>query len=209
MQHPEEFSQKLLVEGSDDLNVILHLCRTNNININFDLIDCGGIKNLFDQVPIRLKQPDIETIGIIIDADENINGRWQRLSALLTTAGFQLPANMSNAGLIISHPNTEVRIGIWIMPDNSVNGILEDFIRFLVPADDNLLPIANETLLEIERNNHNRYAMIHKPKALIHTWLAWQEEPGVPMGLAITKRYLNTAEEVCQRLIGWLRETFE
>jgi hypothetical protein len=43
---------------------------------------------------------------------------------------------------------------------------------------------------------------------LIHSWLAVQETPGTPMGLAITKRYLNTDDENCQVFIDWLKRLF-
>ena len=49
----------------------------------------------------------------------------------------------------------------------------------------------------------------HKSKAFIHTWLAWQEDPGTPMGLAITKKYLSTNDKVlCNSFIEWLNLLF-
>jgi hypothetical protein len=86
--------------------------------------------------------------------------------------------------------------------------MLEDFISFLVPPDDELLPIADATLAAIESQHLNKYSLIHKSKAKIQTWLAWQDNPGAPMGLSITKKYLTTDEETCQRLIEWLRALF-
>src|SRR5436190_24268592 len=35
-------------------------------------------------------------------------------------------------------------------------------------------------------------------KALIHTWLAWQEKPGRPLGLAITARYFDATASYAQ-----------
>ena len=49
---------------------------------------------------------------------------------------------------------------------------------------------------------------MHKSKAEIHTWLAWQEEPGTPMGQAITKQYLDTNKELAKKFIGWLDNLF-
>lgn len=43
---------------------------------------------------------------------------------------------------------------------------------------------------------------------LEHSWLAIQEDPGTPMGLSITKRYLSAEREVCQILVKWLKELF-
>lgn len=94
------------------------------------------------------------------------------------------------------------------MPNNNVNGMLEDFISFLVPKDDKLLPIVNSTLQTIEQENLNKYPLTHKAKAVIHFWLSLQEDPGTPMGLGITKRYLSIEEETCLVLIQWLNGLF-
>lgn len=48
-----------------------------------------------------------------------------------------------------------------------------------------------------------------KTKAYLHTWLAWQEEPGKPMGQAITKKYVDAQAPHAQLLISWLRQLFE
>mgnify|MGYP000338340509 CR=1 FL=1 len=147
-------------------------------------------------------------IGIIIDADSDINKRWSTLKKMLIQKGFNLTNELPPSGLVYKNAE-EVKIGIWIMPNNNLNGMLEDFIRFLVPKDDLLLPIANETLEQIEKQNLNQYNTIHKSKTLIHTWLAWQEDPGTPMGLSITKKYLTTDEETCNKFVNWLKELFK
>ena len=94
------------------------------------------------------------------------------------------------------------------MPDNRVNGMLEDFISFLIPEEDALLPIVHSTLGNIESEGLNRYSLNHHAKASIHTWLAWQSDPGTPLGLSITKRYLTTDVETCNKLLNWLRRLF-
>jgi hypothetical protein len=66
----------------------------------------------------------------------------------------------------------------------------------------------NTTLENIEKQKLNKYSLNHKSKAIIHSWLSWQEDPGTPMGLSITKRYLTTDEETCSNLIKWLNELF-
>ncbi len=202
------FNRKLLVEGNDDKHVLMALCQLHSVPENFNIIDCVGINNLLKQLPRRLKESDIETIGVIIDADIDIKARWQSLSTILTNAGFRPPVSISPGGVLIVHPESTIKIGVWIMPNNNLNGMLEDFLSFLVPHNDSLLPIANNTLIEIERQSLNKYSLAHKSKALIHTWLAWQEESGKPLGQSITMRYLNTDHETCQRLIDWIKATF-
>jgi hypothetical protein len=206
MKIDEKYNKKLLVEGNDDQHVIWALCEKFNIPETFDVIDCVGIDKLYESIPVRLKQSDIETIGIIIDADVNLNDRWKSVRNLLLKQEFKVPEDLPEGGLIISNGN--VKVGVWIMPNNNINGMLEDFVSFLVPQDDKLLPIVDATLNKIENEELNKYSLIHKSKARIHSWLSWQEEPGTPMGLSITKSYLTNDSESCEQLINWLQKLF-
>ena len=42
----------------------------------------------------------------------------------------------------------------------------------------------------------------------MHTWLAWQSEPGKPYGQAISAKYLNTDLPMAKTFANWLRRTF-
>jgi len=53
-----------------------------------------------------------------------------------------------------------------------------------------------------------RFSDLAKPKAVIHTWLAWQEEPGKPLGTAITAKYLDAGVPEVNDFINWLRQLF-
>lgn len=207
MRLKEKFNKKLLLEGNDDQHVIWALCEKFSIPETFDVIDCEGIDKLNEQIPVRFKQSGIESLGIIIDADSEIKSRWTSLRSLLSAQSFNVPDELPLTGLVLKN-DSNIKVGVWIMPNNNLNGMLEDFISFLVPKDDKLLPIVNSTLEDIERKELNKYASIHKSKAVIHSWLAWQEDPGTPMGLGITKRYLTTDEATCSLLIKWVDELF-
>lgn len=202
----EEFNQKLLVEGNDDQHVIWALCEKYHIRETFDVIDCSGIDKLIEQIPVRFKSSGIKTVGVIVDADVNLVKRWSTLKEELSNEGFNVPENIPQEGLIMH--NDLYKTGVWIMPDNRQNGMLEDFISFLIPHDDRLLPIADSIIKKIETDKINKYKMIHHSKAFVHTWLAWQEDPGTPLGTAITKRYLTTDEATCKRLIEWMNNLF-
>jgi hypothetical protein len=199
----EKYSQKLLVEGNDDRHIIWSLCQKFNVPENFDVIDCDGIDNIFAQLPIRIKQSGIKTIGIMVDADFDIQKRWQKLYDALKKLGYKIDNVVNSEGVILSQDNMP-RLGIWIMPDNKVSGMLEDFIEFLIPDNDKLITIAKEVLDKIENEKINQYQTIHRSKALISTWLSWQEDPGTPMGLAITKKYLSTEQKICIKFIEWV-----
>ncbi len=208
MARKKQKPQILLVEGNDDKHVMWNLCEKFSIPENFDVIDCKGIEKLFARIPVELKGSNIKTIGIIIDADLNIKSRWQQLMDILQKTEYHTEDITINQNGTIILQEDKPKIGIWIMPNNELNGMLEDFIKFLIPENDQLLPITKNVLNDIETKKLNQYKQIHHSKALIHTWLAWQEDSGTPMGLAITKRYLTTEKETCNIFIEWLKELF-
>jgi hypothetical protein len=207
MGRKDQFNKKLLVEGKDDQHVILALCQQFKISENFEIIDCEGIEKLNNQIPVRFKQSGIEVLGIIIDADTEIKNRWNSLKDTLSLQGFIVPNELPSNGLILEN-SLNVKVGVWIMPNNDLNGMLEDFISFLIPKNDMLFPIVNSAVNDIESKQLNKYSPLHKSKAIIHTWLAWQEVPGTPMGLSITKRYLSTDENNCLLLMDWINKLF-
>ena len=97
------------------------------------------------------------------------------------------------------------KAGVWLMPDNRVPGILENFLLFLVPSSDQQLPHAKSCVESIAQP---RFKDKDMPKALIHTWLAWQKNPGKPYGTAITARFLDATAPSGQVLGRWLRQLF-
>ena len=208
--HPNSL---LLVEGNDDFHVIHSLCKQFNISVrnlenpkgNFSVKDCKGVTELLEQIPVLFKSPKT-SLGIIIDADIDLQSRWESVKNILLKEGFDVPKDLPENGLIVK--KGILKAGVWIMPNNNLNGMLEDFISFLVPQDDKLLPIVKNTLEGLEANNLNKYSLTHKSKALIHSWLSIQEEPGTPLGQGITKRYLSTDEETCKHLVNWINELF-
>lgn len=196
-------SKILLVEGNDDLHVVLALLRKFNIPETFQIVDCKGIDSLLKSLPVRLKASGVEKIALIVDADQNISGRWIELGAVLKPLVADFPDIPAQAGTFLK-TNTNQEIMIWIMPNNEISGMPEDFINFLISENDSLKPYVDQSLTEIETAGLNNYPLNQHSKALIHTWLAWQEDPGTPLGLSITKRYLTTDEATCIRFVEWL-----
>ena len=195
--------QILLVEGKDDQHVIWSLCKKFDLPETFEVRDSDGVDNLFVQLPVRLKAAkDGEKIGVIIDADVDLNSRWNQVMSIFKAKLSAFPANPDPKGTI--HEQDNIKVGVWIMPNNTLDGMLEDFIKFLIPDDDVLLPVVEKHLEGIEEAGMNKYHSIHHAKAKISSWLAIQEDPGTPMGLSITKKYLTTDKEQCKSLINWL-----
>jgi hypothetical protein len=207
---PEEY---LLVEGKDDKHVITHLCIRHGLpdfairEPNEDG-DTSGIDELLAGITRRLREPHVRTFGIVIDADQDLPARWQALRDRLAPFGYDsLPASPDAAGWV-STESGMMRVGIWLMPDNQLPGILEDFVAQLIPSADTLRGKADAILQEIEREGLQRFTDLHRPKAFIHTWLAWQADPGQPMGLAIRARALGHDSPTTLAFVAWLRRLF-
>jgi hypothetical protein len=201
----------LLVEGPDDEHVLKHLCGKRG-GPQLDVIkQLEGVDRLLENIPVSLKaSEDGDIIGVVIDADTDLHSRWQSLRDRLSSVGYQgVPGTPIPEGTILDPPADTLlpRVGIWIMPDNQTQGILEDFLRFLVPTGSRLFDHVESSIGAIPAGEV-RFSELAKPKAVIHTWLAWQEEPGKPLGTAITAKYLDPDVPQVDILVSWLNRLY-
>ncbi len=188
----------LLVEGADDQHVIQGLLRARGI-ANIHIKPKGGWANLRETLDVELKASGLLSLGVVADADSPIASRWQSLRDVLRRDGMgDAPERQ---GTILPG---EPRVGLWLMPDNSSDGVLEQFVELMIPKPDQLWLRAGSAVDQIPAE-HRRFALVDTPKAKIHTWLAWQERPGVPMGTAITAKFLDPSSAVAVRFTDWVR----
>jgi len=194
----------LLVEGKDDKHIVYHLAKHHSIPDVFDVEECDNDNQLLTSIPVRFKGSEIERLAVILDADQGVSQRWDQLSHLLgNVPGVSFPRTPNPQGTIIHTPDSPL-FGVWLMPNNSIPGMMEDFLSFLVPDDDPLLPQVDEFLRNIP-DNIRRFPDKHLSKARIHSWLAIQKEPGKRLGTAITARYLDASLDVVKPFVKWLR----
>ena len=202
---------QLLVEGNSDKQVIDALCKQHQISnlFTFTFPSEGGIENLITTLPRKLKEENLETLGIVVDADLDITARWQAVTNKLRDFGYQnIPKVPPETGWIYIQPELP-KIGVWVMPNNKLPGMLEDFVTYLIPAEDKLRDKAIAILDDIELEKLNCYSIIHRQKAFIHTWLVWQSKPGMPMGQAITAKALSNESAIANIFVSWLNNLFQ
>jgi len=215
----ERYLKKLLVEGADDANVCYHLLRNHKIpvkeredqkvnNNGIEIVDIKGIENLLGSLPRQIQASDsVASLGIVVDADEDMVSRWQSLRDIVLKAGYSaVPTDPDLEGTVI-YESDQPTIGIWIMPNNELPGMLEHFCRFLVPDDDCLWEHAESIVQQIMQVDC-RFPDPHVMKAQIHSWLAWQNEPGKPLGQAITKKFLDARAPYAQQFVAWIRRLY-
>lgn len=198
----------LLVEGTDDREAVYQLLNFEQIpQDQYSVKAKVGYESLVRDLKGEIKASELERLGILVDADFDLASRWQSICNHLREIGYdEVPPQPVPGGTIIRKA-ARLWIGIWVMPDNTLPGMLEDFAAYLVPAGDTLWEYAGQCVNYVVENNC-RFPTHHAIKAQIHTWLAWQEEPGRPIGLAIKMRYLDTAVPQAQQFIAWLRQLF-
>lgn len=212
MKIPESHTYKLLVEGNDDQHVVWALCEKHNVPETFDVVDCESVDNVLKSFEVRLRLADNNSrIGIVMDADTDLKSRWDSfVSILKRTEKYDCDAlTLPKDGLVFEPTDkTYPRVGIWLMPDNNRNGMLEDFIAALAKPDDVLMKKSEDVLTELETEGIQKYKPVYRSKAKIHTYLAWQDVPGRPMGQAITANILNSNSDVAVKFANWLKEMF-
>lgn len=212
MRIQESHTYKLLVEGNDDQHVVWALCKKHNVPETFDVIDCESVEKVLKSLGFRLKLADINSrIGIVMDADTSLKSRWDSFVSILKRTGkYDCDAlTLPQDGLVLEPTdNTYPKVGIWLMPDNNQNGMLEDFMLALAKPDDVLMKKSEDVLTDLETEGIQRYKPAHRSKAKIHTYLAWQDIPGRPMGQAITANILNSDSDMAVKFADWLKELF-
>ena len=201
----------LLVEGANDKHVILAIQGRREFRLldKDEIIDSLDSGRLLSGFPVRLTESDVSRLGVVMDADVDLANRWAEFRGILLSAGYvDVPQEPSGQGTIIEAPVDSIlpRVGIWLMPDNRSSGILEDFLRFLVPPNCGLFAHAQSV---VETLPEKRFSPLAKPKALIHTWLSWQAEPGRPLGQAITAKFLDHNVPQVDVFVGWLQRLFD
>jgi hypothetical protein len=147
-------------------------------------------------------------LGVLIDADENPNGRWQSFRSLCDRFSSLFPVDLPASGFIINLDNG-VRLGFWMMPDCCSRGMMESFLHHLVPEDSSELWKYAKTALSEAKKNGANYRDIHLDKVWIHTWLAWEDPPGERLGVALMKKILKPNHADAKPFVDWFIKLYE
>lgn len=219
-----EATHVLLVEGYADRDFFNQICKAVNLN------KCPKIQvatpqdyqsprntkeDVFKLLPSFLKKIEdsdnyLERLAIVVDADKEEHGfgyekTIERVKEIVEKHDFALTKNKEN-GLIFKHSDGLADFGLWIMPDNGNEGILEDFIKQCVSTSErNLFNHAVQIVSEIPAPKFKSH---HSIKAEIATWLAWQNPPGRGFYCTIEDKLLDTSHSLFQELENWLKQVF-
>ena len=217
----------LRVEGPDDLHVVRHVLVRHGLEHgesawfpSFMVAGEGagvpgdGRNALLRGVRTAVRLSEGKAVGFVLDADDSVENTWRAIADRLEMAGVAPPPAMPAEGFVGHSGEYQARVGVWLMPDNRQEGergegTLERFLETLVRDADPLLPHAREATERAKTEHEARYPERDVKKAVLHAWLAWQEEPGLPYGTAIKARYFRHDSPTAGRFIAWFRRVFE
>jgi hypothetical protein len=207
----QDTEKVLLVEGDNDCHVVMALCAAHNIPETFGIYQCGSDVGVLKRLNALISRPNPpKTIGVMLDADRSLAARWDSVRGKLRHYSYPFPVTPSVNGTIvedISDPLLErPKLGFWLMPNNQEPGMLEDFCAEL--AEPLSIEFARECVEAALKRNATTFKNVHRIKAVIHTYLAWQDEPGYPLGKSITKQSLRPQTAITINFTDWLVALF-
>lgn len=203
-----EGKRVLLVEGVNDCHVIMALCGVCSVPENFGIYQCGNDIEALRRLNALILQADgPEIIGIVLDADSpNIMNRWRQIKEKPELKAYLFPDEPTPDGIIVAGQKGKPKLGVWLMPDNKNLGMLEDFLIELAPQDG--IEAARNCIANAQSKKLTFFKDIHFSKAVLHTYLAWQDEPGKPLGQAVTAQVLQPHTQTAKAFIDWLKRLF-
>jgi hypothetical protein len=208
----QDTDKVLLVEGTNDAHVVAALCNAHTVPETFGIYECGsdqGVLKRLNALIIRPNPPQV--IGVMLDADLSLEGRWTSIRSKLKHYNYAFP-NVPDVGgtvvdgTVIEGDSALSKLGFWLMPDNRSPGMLEDFCAELAEPDS--LAFAQQCVQQASERKVVTFKDVHQSKAVIHTYLAWQDEPGSPLGQSITRQALRPHTAIAESFTGWLTALF-
>jgi hypothetical protein len=210
----------LLVEGESDKSFFEEICKTLELHASVRVAppkDVGGFHNtkegVFNILPTWLKQlgdGTVKSLAVVVDADSDVNGGGyqrtiDRVIEIVGEYGFTLKSDPVE-GVLFEHGDDLADFGLWVMPNNGDEGMLEDWIKSCVHSDEHrLLTHAKEVVGEL---SVPKFKPIHRSKAEVATWLAWQKQPGHGLYRAVEDQLMDPDSALFKKLCIWLTHIY-
>lgn len=202
----------LVVEGQTDQHFVLHLCKLAEPELGekFSYHDSKGFQGLLATIRGFVNQQDLSALGFMVDSDDDPLRQWQDIVSRITAANSEIQtpsAPDANGTIIPADPDIgSPRIGIWLMPDNSSAGEIENFVTQMIPENDRVWPLSQAYINGIPVQDR-KFEDGKITKSQVHAWLATRKYPGL-MGLAVREGDLAIHGPLTQRFVAWLARLF-
>lgn len=211
------YPKKLLVEGKDDLRTLPELLEIAGIpwgpkkeDAPVFIQDYDGLEELLapGAIDVQLNASGTTAVGVVVDADTTPAAHWERIRRLLEKRFPSLPEALPSDGLVHEEVGAP-RIGVWIMPDNVMPGMLETMLLRLRTSSSDALKLHVQSSMQQACALGAPLRSVHYDKGELHTWLAWQEPPGLQIHMAVRAKLLLPTDAIVAPFVQWFRRLFE
>lgn len=131
----------ILVEGDDDKNMLYNLMKTMDIEEfpPFQILRYGGkdnFKAVWKIISNLPKFTQIESLAIFRDADNSASSAFQSVQGRLKNSAW-FPSNSvpNDTNSIQINEETPYKTGVFILPDNTAGGALEELLLSSLSSD--------------------------------------------------------------------------
>ncbi|MGA2085275.1 MAG: DUF3226 domain-containing protein, partial [Terracidiphilus sp.] len=168
------------------------------------------------RLPIAMKKAYEQTLWIIQQLPEYesglapraASGRYEAIRNACIGMFPNLPKHLLPEGVVVDNADGH-RFGVWIMPDNTTERCLENFLKLLVPPECKVVwDHAEASVMNAQKLGCNLVGNNYA-KAILYTWLAWQESPGQSPGIALTKKMLDPTNQAATSFVEWFRKLYQ
>lgn len=206
----------LHVEDKNDEHVIKRLLGRHGIDYHVSPLPdeipnigvAGSVEQLLKGMAGNIRVSNDRAVGFVLDADSPLADRWRAVASRLSEAEVDsVPEAISATGFIGFAPTYRARVGVWLMPDNQIDGAIEEFLQTLLGEAEPLFAHAQEATAKAKAAGA-RYPAKARSKAELYAWLAWQKDPGLPYGAALTARFFGHESPAAAKFVSWFRRLF-
>jgi hypothetical protein len=215
----------LLVEGESDRGFFEAVCKLLQLPTEIQVAvpremegRCNTKEGVFDRLSIlmkRLATGNLTHLGVIVDADHKnegglgCRGTIDRMVSIVAPDFYlQQDADQQVGGLFFQHSDDLAPIGLWVMPNNRDEGMLEDWIKGCISTEEqDLLNHAVTVIDALPQPKFNK--TIHRAKAEVATWLAWQKTPGHGAYRALKEKSIDPECAQFKQLAHWLNQVYQ
>ena len=153
-----------------------------------------------------LQDPMVDRFGIVVDGDQEPGSRVRSFTSIF---GDRLEQDQESPPHTILGTCAGKRVGLFVMPGGGRQGMLETLLAEeasrLQPS---LMEHARHSTTESKAHGAE-FADLHYDKALLHTWLAWQEQPGCAPHIRVTRPDVQPSTDGWRLFFDWFTRLFQ
>ena len=210
--------RRLLVEGETDKSVIPYLLEANGVAWPDPpiLARCSSSRNgSVDEIlkpevlELELAASGLEVLGVVVDANGDAAARWDDVRP---GAAGSSPISRNRFPPEVWRSSTPTVCGsaCGSCPTIGSPGCWRTFSSNWFRTTPAICPSSpGSPCRRSEDATARPFRNVHERKAELHTWLAWQDPPGLRLHEAVEHAVLDPARAESQPFVNWFKSLFD